>query len=211
MCSRTHDVDILPKNPTPEQADHTWMVTQRADAYAVREETIMHIIEGLYVKSVIEFNPGNIGVFGFLVHNAIVSKTLANYRLFDSHYDCVVKALQNNQPNKGARPDISFSTQVGQIWEYEAVTPVTSRHKSDVSITHYLSACPNDHIDDAIMQICRTSGNDMIIVDYSPGVGKIDIEKTFQEEMPDCEVNIVNLEIDSDRSESIYHIIHPLL
>jgi hypothetical protein len=208
MCARTRDIEIIARTPNPEQADHIWMLKNARLAYIERCKNISELVYSIEdVKSIIEFNGGGLGSFQYLVPMCV---QLVDYRMVDNHTQCIKEADAANATMRSQRSDISFATQVGEVWQYEDVTPVFRRYKGDLSIVHYLSATPDQFVDQAVNQICRVTGHDCIIIDYIQSECKIDIVNEFIEENPDCEVTVAELVIDDTKTEAIYHVSHPL-
>jgi hypothetical protein len=210
MCASPPEVEFrtLSTIPNYEQSDHIWMIKNARDAYMKRLGLVTSLLVTQEpIESVIEFNPGNIGIFGNLLMNEELKANIKNYRHFDGHYDCHTEVYTNNKDNKGKAPQVSFSSHVGNIWEYEDIIPPRNRYKSTVVIVHYLSAVPDESIAGAIYQICRLTSRDVIIIDYPPEQCKIDIPRVFASDLSESSVTTNDFVFPAKAfSETIYHL-----
>jgi hypothetical protein len=194
-----------------KQSDHKYMILNYGQAYIEILKDIITRMENIEFSSVLEFNPGKVGMFVGLLANPYTEKKIKNYRLMDSHPQCVADCYSENETARSNRPDVGFATHVGNIWEYESVVPVQARYRADIVVVHYLSATPEDKLDMTVNEICRTSVNDIIVLDYAPADCSIDIEKVMKEEMPDCVVHTSVADVQDKLlfNYCLYHVVKP--
>lgn len=194
------------------QSNHQWMIENDMLSYVGIMGNLLSKIEHIDFDSILEFNPGRVGLFSGLIGDEIVSGKIKNYRLMDEHYDCVAGAPKFNQTARDSRPDVSFVTHIGNVWEYEYVIPVPARYRADVVVVHYLSNTPQKFLELAVNQICRTANSDILIVDYDVTDCPINIEEIFKEEIPGCvcHTSVDNSQYNPPSQYCIYHIVKPV-
>jgi hypothetical protein len=195
------------------QQDHEWMIQNALASYIESIRMVLDRVKNLEFESVMEFNCGSVGIFTGLIGLEDTAKQIKNYRLMDCHYQCTVDSYKRNEEARSLRPDVSYVTHVGNIWEYEDIIPVSYRYRSNVTIVYYLSNTPDDKIEDAIAEICRVTVGDIIVIDYIPDECPIDISLMMREEMTECLIHtsIYTKEGEVPANECLYHIIKPPL
>lgn len=193
-----------------KQSDHRYMITNYPQAYLKMLKDVIERLDVIELSSILEFNSGNTGLFTGLI-NDLPENKLKNYRLMDTHPQCVADSYQENETARNKRPDIGYSTHVGNIWEYEIVVPVSARYRADVVVVHYLSAVPKERLEQAINEICRVSVKDIIILDYAPADCPIDIVYYMKEEMPSALVHVSISDVFDKLKFNycIYHVVKP--
>lgn len=195
------------------QSDHEWMITNALSSYVDTVGIILDRVKGLEFESILEFNPGSIGIFTGLIGIAETADKIKNYRLMDYHHQCCIDSYARNELARGMRSDVSFVTHVGNIWEYEQILPVAYRYRSDIVIVHYLSNTPKQMLEAAINEICRVSVYDIIVIDYAPEDCPIDVVFYMKEEMPDSIVHtsVYQKQGELKANECLYHVKKPPL